>query len=201
MNQKNEYLCAILSQQQKPRKQLFRCPQCGKDVTPEDQFKPSLYFPVMICHHCKLQEELLGNPIPLRHWWMFRVLDENGDLPERYGTGCTMIARELYLSDEDPNVVEATFECWFDTESKFDIQTKHFPRFEFINLYADYHVFTGELTMHYTVVSDLPDVGYAYIPTPAEKLRIIANMEAACIKENGETMAAMVLRMQREERA
>lgn len=201
MNQKNEYLCAILAQQKKNRKSIFRCPRCGKDVTPEQQLEPSNHCTVMICHQCKIEEEVLGGPFPLRHWWVFRVLDENGDLPERYGTGSTMTARELYLSDEDPNVVEATFECWIDTESKFDIQTTHFPGFGFINLYAAYHVFTGELTMHYTVVSDLPDVSYVYIPTPIEKLRVIANMEAACLKENSETMAAMVLRMQKEEQA
>lgn len=201
MKQKNEYLCAIFAQQKKNRKSIFRCPRCGKDVTPEQQLEPSNHCPVMICHQCKTEEEVLSDPLPLRHWWVFRVLDENGDLPERYGTGSTMIARELYLSDEDPNVVEATFECWFDTESKFNIQTKHFPRFEFINLYATYHVFTGELSMHYSVVSDLPDVSYVYVPTPIEKLRVIANMEAACLKDNSETMAAMVLRMQKEEQA
>lgn len=204
--QMKKYLAATYAAQRKPSNNNCRCPRCGKPHGHgyNTGWSMSRHEHVYVCPSCYTEELVLKEPIPLDLWWVFRTLTSGGELPERYDPATretpSMTAIELMFSDEDPDVIWATFENWFDVQAKFGITAKHFPRFEYINLYAFYNVFSGELTMYYTVVSDgEDDICFDYIPTLVEKLRIVANMEAECLDKNGCTMAALVQRHKTED--
>jgi hypothetical protein len=69
-------------------------------------------------------------------------------------------------------------ETWFDIDEKFGTHTKEHDDW-WINLYARYNPFKGELVMPYTIVKPDKEESYEYYPNEEDKALVIAMIEEA----------------------
>lgn len=176
---------------------IQRCPRCGQPQQMHGTWTLSCHEQVLICPACKKDEisrkteELI---LPLDQWHVFRILNNAGNFPCRP----VLKAIDLELQD-DPYVVQATFECWFSVADKFDIDFSQYPDDTYINLYANYHVLTGHLTMFYTIDDDDKMESFIYVPTAHERRSVIANMEDECMEKNNCTLAGLAQMVSQEQ--
>lgn len=101
-----------------------------------------------------------------------------------------VVDSDLEVND-DCNAVTAYIETWFDVDAKFGTNTADNDG-RWLNLYATYHIDTGELTMEYFVEDDTEVTGpFSFSPTEAEKKLVKAMMEECCLSQHHCTMKEM----------
>ena len=93
-----------------------------------------------------------------------------------------VVDRELQIDDDNPSVINAYLETWFDVDEKFGTKTADDDD-TWVNLYAKYNSATNDLCMEIIVDRADGSVSQDYVPTDEEKQMVVRMMEE-CSQQN-----------------
>ena len=95
-----------------------------------------------------------------------------------FESGDIEIREDIELNIEHSNLF-VVMEEWFDVDKKFGINVNNDDNV-WVNLFADYQPFSGELRIFYDIDADKKAYEREYIPTDEEKELFVQQIEQAC---------------------
>ncbi len=95
-----------------------------------------------------------------------------------FESGDIEIRENIELNIEHSNLF-VVMEEWFDVDKKFGINVNNDDNV-WVNLFADYQPFSGELRIFYDIDADKKAYEREYIPTDEEKELFVQQIEQAC---------------------
>lgn len=109
-----------------------------------------------------------------------------------------VIDRDLQLDDDNPSVINAYLETWFDVDRNFGTHTADRDD-EWLNLYANFNATDGALKMTCCVSNDDESHSFDYEPSAAESALIKAMITEKIREEYGQTPQKFCTEHGREE--
>ena len=91
-----------------------------------------------------------------------------------------VVDRDIQIDDDNNQVINVFFECWFDAEQKFGIDLS--DENTWLNMYGQYNPYEDTLEITCAIDREDGNLYFDYIPTDGET-RIMKDMITAKIQE------------------